>query len=166
MLPVWQEVPHHSVGPGLVLNCAKRQRAQPTVNLYHVSSPFLWTSALTHVHNQAETNIWARDFFFWSCMFACTHTHTHANTLSGLITYPPPFVSKVQYVVALHTCWSKSLCMTRYFSHTFTLSPSIPLSPSLFLLLTHSLFHRVVIGMCVCAGADCETDEWPAMADS
>lgn len=64
----------------------------------------------------------------------CANTHTLAHTLSGLVMCPP-FESKVQYVVAIHTCWSKSLCMTRYFSHTFTLSHSVPLSVS----LSHSL---------------------------
>lgn len=58
MLPVWQEVPHHSVGLGLMLNCAKRLSTEPRVNLYHISSPFLCKTACTYVHDQAETNIW------------------------------------------------------------------------------------------------------------
>lgn len=63
MLPVWQEVPHHSVGQGLMFNCAKRQHAEPTVNLYHVSSLFLslWKTAPTHVCIQRVT---------WACSHA------------------------------------------------------------------------------------------------
>lgn len=60
MLPVWQEDPHHSVGLGLMLNCAKRLSTEPRVNLYRISSPFLCKTACTYVHDQAETNIWER----------------------------------------------------------------------------------------------------------
>lgn len=142
MLPVWQEVPHHSVGPGLVLNCAKRQRAEPRVNLYHVSSPFCGRLH-SHMYTIRQRQTFrARGFLV---MHACVQTHTlslsFALSLSGLVMYPP-FESKVQYVVAIHTRWSKSLCMTRYFSHTFTLSPSIPLSFSV------SLTHSLTISQC------------------
>lgn len=128
MLPVLQEVPHHSVGPGLMLNCAKRQHAEPWVNLYHVSSPFRGRLD-PHMYTIRQTLE-----RFWSCMLVCKQTR------NKVVMYPPIWVKGT--VVATHTCWSKSLCMTRYFSHTFTLSPSIPLS------LSMSLTHSLTISQC------------------
>lgn len=161
MLPVWQEVPHHSVGPGLVFNCAKRQRAEPRVNLYHVSSPFCGRLH-PHMYTIRQRQTFER-WAFWSCMLVCKLSLTHTLSLYGLVMYPP-FESKIQYVVAVHTLAEVKVSVWQDIFLTLLLSLTPSLSVCLF--LTHSLFHSVVIGMCVCAGADCETDEWPAMADS
>lgn len=105
----------------------------------------------------------------WSCMIVCKHPLSLPASLSlplslslslsaGIV---PPFESKVQHA-AIHTSWNKSLGMTRYFSHTFTLSLWLSLCVS----FSHTHYFTVLLLECVCAGADCETDEWPAMADS
>lgn len=56
----------------------------------------------------------------------------------------------------------KSLHDKIFFSHFY----SSCVSYSLTLYFTVLLLECVCVYVCVCAGADCETDEWPAMADS
>lgn len=100
MLPVWQEVPHHSVGLELMLNCAKRLSTEPRVNLYHISSPFLCKTACTHVDDQAETNIWE-----WGSLVM--HDCVQTPTLSFFLPFSLPlplslFVCLSQLVMCLH----------------------------------------------------------------
>lgn len=104
-------------------------------------SHHLFVEDCTHTCTQSGRDKHLSKGLFGHACLCNTLTHTHSLSLwTGNV---PPFQSKVQYVVAVYTCWSKSLCMTRYFSHTFILSiPSIPFS------LSVSLTHSLTISQC------------------
>lgn len=119
MLPVWQEVPHHSVGPGPMLNCAKRQHAEP--ELIYMMSHHLFVKG-------------------------CPHTCTQADTVLRLSV---GLFSNVSLIWVMDAAWALAGIKVSAWQDLF-----LTLLLFLWLLLTHSLFHCVVIGMyvrvCVC----------------
>lgn len=137
MLPVWQEVPHHSMGPEL--NSTVRNDSTQNPELIYIVSHHLFVEDCAHTCTQSGRDKHLNMGLFGHA-WLWANTHTHVYTHADVVMYPTIWVKGTVCSGFTHLQESKGL--TRYFSHTFTLSHSMPLS------LSVSLTHSLTISQC------------------
>lgn len=146
MLPVWQEVPHHSMGPEL--NSTVRNDSTQNPELIYIVSHHLFVEDCAHTCTQS-----GRDKhlnmgpFGHACLWA--NTHTHVYTHADVVMYPTIWVKGTVCSGFTHLQESKGLYDKIFFSHFYSLSFYASLPVCVSYSLTHYFTVLLLESVCV-----------------
>lgn len=146
MLPVWQEVPHHSMGPGL--NSTVRNDSTQNPELIYIVSHHLFVEDCAHMYTIRQRQTFEHGSF-WSCMLVSKHTHTHVYTHADVVMYPTIWVKGTVCSGFTHLQESKGLYDKIFFSHFYSLSFYASLPVYVSYSLTHYFTVLLLESVCV-----------------